>query len=184
MSRSLISIIDKALVPAALTVVGKALGLFITVTVFQIPWTVVQLQDTFLSTRPSVFGGDLVTVSTYSDLVMYLILAVGFSFILFQATYLHESHISPQMLVRLSTHNLMGLVKSSFDIYHTATIWLVFLWVGWFTVIINVALQKTSLWLGLAVLLANVVFTAILLQDVYKEIEISKHSLGNQPVFS
>ena len=77
----------------------------------------------------------------------------------------------------------MGLVKSSFDIYHTATIWVIFIWICNIIIWINIGMGKTFMWIGIATLVANIVFTALLLQDVYREIEITKRNLGKQQAF-
>lgn len=169
--------------PAALMVVGKVLGLLLTVNLFGLPWTVTQVQGTLNTIRPVVLASDLITANTYSDLAMFATLAIGFTFVLFQATHFHDTHISPRMLMRLSNHNLMGLMKSSFDIYHSASIWLIFLWVSFFVVVINTALGKTMLWVALATFVANAIFTTLLLQDVYKEIDLTRKTLGTQEAF-
>ncbi|MCA9379360.1 hypothetical protein KC640_02940 [Candidatus Dojkabacteria bacterium] len=183
MSKSLVKLIDISLTPAALMVVGKVLGLILTVNLFGLPWTVTQVQGTLSTIRPVVLADDLITANTYSDLAMFVLLAVGFTFVLLQATHFHDTHISPRMLMRLSNHNLMDLVKSSFDIYHAATIWLIFLWVCFFVIAINAALGKTMLWLALAAFVANTIFTTLLLQDVYQEIDLTRKTLGTQEAF-
>lgn len=183
MDKSLIKLIDFSLLPAALMVVGKAVGLVLTGIIFQIPISMQQLSDTFFNLRPAVAPEDLVVINTYSDIIMFVFLALGFSFILFQATKLHDTHIKPQMLIKLSNNNLMGLVRSSFDIYHQATIWLIFVWLALFAIVLNIAAAKTAVWVGLAVLIANIMFTVILLQDVYNEIDVSRRTLGSQTAF-
>jgi hypothetical protein len=180
MSSSLVKLVDLSLLPAALMVIGKLIGLIITVNIFSLPWTVTEIPNALLSNRPGFLPQDIVTASTYSDLIMYLVLAIGFSVIIVLATKFHETHIHPQLLARLSNNNLMGLVKSSFDIYHAASIWLVFIWISVGVIWVNVALGKTTGATGLLTLGTNIILTVILLQDVYQEIELSKKNLGQQ----
>ncbi len=180
MSASLVKLIDLSLLPAALLVIGKLVGLIITVNVFNLPWTITEIPNVLLSNRPGFLPQDIATASSYSDLVMYLIMAIGFSVIIVLATKFHETHIQPQLLAKLSNNNLMGLVKSSFDIYHAASIWLVFIWISVGVVWFNIAAGKTSVEVGLLTLAANIILTVILLQDVYQEIELSKKNLGQQ----
>lgn len=183
MSHNLVKLIDISLIPATLLVVGKIVGLAVAINIFQLPWTLVELPDSLLAVRPLLLSEDVTTASTYSDIIMYMCLAVGFSFILVQALFLHETHIKPTLLVRLSNNNLLGLVRSSFDIYHTAAIWLVFIWLCSLLVWINVLAQKTELWVGIVTVVANIIFTALVFQDVYREIEDSRHNLGKQIAF-
>jgi hypothetical protein len=183
MSDSLIKLTDIALIPAALMVIGKLFGLVLTINVFALPWTVQDIPQSFFSIRPGLLAEDVILANSYSDIIMYAVLALGFSIVLLQATHFHDTHIHPRLLVRLANNNLMGLVKSSYDIYHAATIWTMFIWLAAAIIWVNVAVGKTYLWVGLAVLIANTVFTTILLQDVYQEIELSKRNLGRQQAF-
>jgi hypothetical protein len=183
MSKPLINLIDVALFPAALMVVSKFLGLIVTINLFNLPWTIKEVPQTFFAIRPGMLSEDVIIGNSYSDLIMYLALALGFSFVLLLATHFHNTHIQPRLLMRLANSNLAGLVRSSFDIYYAAAIWLIFIWVANILIWINVLVGKTYLWIGLASLIANVVFTALLLQDVYKEIELSKRNLGRQAAF-
>lgn len=183
MSKSLINLIDLALLPAALMVVSKFLGLVLTINIFNLPWTLKEVPQTFFSIRPGLLSEDIITANSYSDLIMYLVLAIGFSFVLVQATHFHDSHIQPRLLMRLANNNLAGLVRSSFDIYHAAAIWTIFIWLANILIWINVVMGKTYTWIGVGSLIADVVFTVLLLQDVYKEIELSKRNLGKQEAF-
>lgn len=184
MSHSLVKLIDIALLPAAVLVVGKVAGLVFAAAIFQLPWTLDQLPGSLFAVEPILASEDVITASTYSDLIMFMLIAIGFSAILVQATHFHDTHIKPSMLVRLSNNNLLGLVKSSFDIYHAAAVWLLFLWVTSGVVWINIALTRTEVWVGLVVVVASTILTTLLLQDVYKEIDLSRRSLGKQEALS
>lgn len=184
MSNSLIKLIDIALLPAALMVLSKFIGLVVVVSLFGIQLDLNSAAESLLNVRPAVLAEDLITISTYSDLIMYLLLAAAFSFILIQATHFHDTHISPRMLVKLSRHNLTGLVQSSFRLYHSAAIWLVVIWIATSLIWINVLNQTTQLWTGVAVLIASITFTTILIQDVYKEIELGQRQVGKHNALS
>jgi hypothetical protein len=184
MTKSLIHFIDAALLPAALMVVGKFLGLLFTVRIFNLPIALTEVQGSIFSVRPEVLPENLVLISTYSDIAMYLVVAAGFSVVLLQATHFHDTHIKPSLLIKLSNYNLLGLVKSSFNIYHLAAIWLVALWLTSGLVMLNAAVGKTEGWVGITCVFASIIFTSILLQDVYKEIEIARRNLGKYSALS
>lgn len=184
MHNSIIKLVDIALVPAGLMVISKLVGLILTLTVFSIPWSVQQLSETIFTVRPAVPTTEILTASTYSDAFLLICMGVGFSFVIIQATRFHETHISPRLLVQLSNHNLLGLIKSSFDIYHTAAIWLIFVWASLGTVWINIATGKTEVWLGILGLIINIVLTSVLLQDVYAEIDLTKRNIGDLEALS
>ncbi len=183
MNKTLVTIVDRALLPAALLVVGKFVGLVLTVNFFNLPWTVKEIPESFFTIRPALLSEDLIVANSYADLIMFFVLALGFSLILIQAAFFHNTHIHPRLLVKLANNNLLGLIKSSFDLYHSAVIWLIFNWIAVIILWIDVLSQKTYLWIGGVALITAIVFTVTLLQDVYREIEISKRNLGKQIAF-
>lgn len=182
MVNSLIKLLDIALFPAALMTVAKFFGIWLVTTIYKLPWGV-QQAATEIILRPAVNSSDLITISTYSDLVMFLIMSLGMLWVLIQATYFHDTHISPQMLVKLTNNDLFGLIKSSYEIYHRAAIWTLFAWLAGVTIWVNVFSGKTELWVGVIALVANVVYTIFLLQDVYREINLSRRNFSTAQAF-
>lgn len=177
MSKSLIKLIDYSLLPAALMVVSKFLGMVIVVNLFSIDWGIESIRSSLFSIRPVFFEDDLMIVSTYSDLFMYLVIAIGFSLVLAQSLFLQNTRVSPQMLVKLANYNLLGLVKTAFEIYHKSAIWAIFLWVATGVLAFNVVIGKTAPWLSFVALVFTVSLTVALLRDVAHEIEQSRSEL-------
>lgn len=177
MSKSLVKLVDYSLLPAALMVIGKFVGLWLSIQLFSLEWGIKNIPNSLFSVVPEFYAEDIHLASTYSDLIMFLILVIGFSIILVQALYLHNSHIAPTTLVKLATNNLLGLVKSSFEIYHRAAIWSVFIWISNILIFINVLLNRTDLWVLIFSLIISIVITTALLRDAFKEIELSKKKL-------
>jgi hypothetical protein len=178
MSKSLIHFVDAALLPASLMVLGKLVGLVLTVQLFNVPISLAQAGNSIFSVRPEVSLEHLVAVSTYSDI------AAGFSFVLMQATMFHDTHVKPATLVKLSNYNLLGLVRSSFDLYHMAAIWMFALWLTTGLISLNAAFGRTELWVAISSICGSILFSAILLQDVYREIELARKNLGQQQALS
>jgi hypothetical protein len=177
MSRSLVKILDAALFPAALMISGKFIGLYLVTKIFNIDWGVENLSNQLISSRPVVYGQDLVTVSSYSDLFLLIIMTSGFSVFIIRAIYFHESHIDPRLLTRLAMKGLLGLVKDSFEIYHRASMWLIFLWLSDVTIFINILLGKTYSWVFLSGLGFSILLTVMLLRDVSYELRIAHKRL-------
>lgn len=180
MSKSLLKVLDLSLFPAALMVVGKFIGLIVVTRIFDIPFTLAQLSQGLISARPEVPAEFVTTASTYSDLIMYVILAIGVVVVVVQATQFHDKHISPKLLLKLSNHNLMSLIKGSYEIYHSAAVWTLFIWVATVIVWINVLAGKTALWMGVVAITSSIIFCIALLQDVYSEIMHSKEDFGGK----
>jgi hypothetical protein len=178
MSRSLIHLIDLTLLPAALMVVSKFIGIVVTISLFRIEWSLSNVAGSLWLVRPAVNPEQVEILSTYADLVMLLVLSFAFTFILVQATQFHETHIQPKLLISLHNRNLLGLVQSSYQIYHTATVWLIFMWLASGVIWLDVFFSATQAWVGILAVVAATIFTSILLQDVYREVDISKKSFG------
>ncbi len=171
MSKSFIKLLDNALLPASLMLVSKFVGIFFIIRFFNLDWVVQQTPNNFLSFQTVLSAQNVVLVTSYSDLIMFCAIALGFTINLLKAIFLHNSHISPQMLNRLANRNLLSLIKNSYEIYHSASVWLFFLWVAVAIVITNTLNNAIYSWVGLATLLVSILLTIVFFQDVYKEIE-------------
>lgn len=178
MSKSLLKLLDNSIFPACIMVLGKLLGALLTIWIFNIPFTIRDYFNNFYSLRFVVNEENLTAVSSYSDLIMYIIVAIFFSFTIVRAVYLHSSHVKPTLITRLANSNLLKLIQSSYEIYHSATVWLIFMWLSNVLVLVNVFAGNTFLWIGIVITLTSIVLTAILLSDVYKEIENIKRKPG------
>lgn len=180
MSKSLIRLIDSSLLPAAIIILGKVVGLYLIAKAFDIPWTVENTPDALFSIRPTFDESNILIVSSYSDLLMFLLVLIGLSFSLFRAIFFHASHIDPKLVAKLATNNLLSLIKDSFGIYFEGSMWLVFSWIATFTIFINILLNKTFMWIGFLTLIVTLGFTVALLKDVVKEIELSRKRITVQ----
>ncbi|HEC66575.1 MAG TPA: hypothetical protein ENI23_14965 [bacterium] len=178
MSKSLIKLIDSSLLPAAIMILGKVVGIFLTARIFNLEWALQSSSNNFISIRPVFEAADIVTVTTFSDLIMFSFLLVGLSFSLFIALYFRSSNIDPKIVAKLATNNLLNLIKDSFDIYLGGSMWIVFSWIANITIFINVMLNKTQLWVIVLTLVSSIAFTVLLFRDVVKEIEVSRKKLS------
>jgi hypothetical protein len=176
MRKTLLKLIEYSILPAILLFVGKLLGLYIIASLFGVPidWQAEDKSLLFFST--SVAKENLMLVSTYSDLFMFTQMSLGMSFILIQAIYLHDSHISNLTISQLAKLNLLSLIRSSFELYHSGVIWLGFLWLGCILVAINYFQGISQLWVLLISLLFSISFSIIFFRDLFSEIELSKQN--------
>lgn len=175
MSKSLLKLLDNSIFPACIMILGKLLGVIATLWLLNIPFTVRDYFSNIYSLRFIVQEENIKVITSYSDLTMYLILAIFFSLTIVKAIFLHSSHIKPSLMTKLANSNLLKLVQSSYEIYHSASIWLIFMWVSNVIVVGNVLAGNTYAWIGVLCTVVSILLTSILLQDVYREIENIKH---------
>lgn len=180
MSRTLVKIVDATIFPASLMIAAKFIGLYLVIQLFDLEWGIENLSGKLFSSRPVMFEDDLITASTYSDLFLIVIMTLGFSFYVVRAVFFHDSHIDPKLLAKLAIRGFMGLVKDSFEIYHHASIWLLFLWMSVLTILINVLLGKTEEWVLIIGFLSSLTLTVVLLRDVSYEINLAKKNLSRK----
>lgn len=177
MSKSFIKIVDASILPASLMILSKALGIYLLTKLLNIPIGLSQYSDNLFSIGgQSLSLDDVRFITSYSDLIMFTVLAIVFSINIFRAIYLHNSHIKPTLVTKLADNNLLNLIKDSYEIYHSATAWLGFTALTNAVILVNVVNGFTYAWIGLLTVTITALLTVLLLQDVHKEIEnIKKH---------
>lgn len=176
-NKSLIKLIDEAIVPAILLVVAKMIGLFLPSYFLNLEFTVEGNQ--FLHLLPSVHftsTHSYLIAENFSNLAMFLAAAAGTAFVLVRAHYFHESHIHPNLHSRLISLNLESLVAPSYHLYHQATIWLIFLWLTVGFLILSSIQGITYPQITIAGFLVAANFSWILSSDIQKEVEITSNS--------
>jgi len=161
-------------------IAGKFIGLYLSIKIFELEWGIENLSNELFSSRPVMYKQDILTASSYSDLFLLLVMLGGFSLYVARAVFFHDSHVSPKILTRLAANGLLGLVKDSFEIYHRASVWLIFLWLSNITILINVLIGKTYTWVLLVGFVASILLTVILLRDVAYEINLAKKGLNGK----
>lgn len=173
--KSLIKLIDEAIVPAVILIAVKMLAVLITAYLHKFEFTVSSFQVFhILPTVKFLNPGDYIKTEEYSNLAMFLAAAAGTLSVLIKAHFLHNTHIHPKFQAKLTWLNLESLVSNSYHIYHQAVIWLIFLWLTVALQIVASVLSGTNAQIAIisAVVAAN--FSWILVADVEREISIFK----------
>lgn len=174
MKKTLLKLIEYSILPAVLLFIGKIVGLFVVSSLFSIPIDINTPDRQLLFFATSVSAESIKTISTYSDLFMFTTLSIAMSFVLIQAIYFHDTHISSMTISKLAKYNLLGLIRSSFQLYHAGVVWLGFLWMSLIIVFINYYHSITEFWVLLISLLFCISFSIIFLRDLFLEIGLAK----------
>jgi len=174
-SKSLIKLIDEAIIPAAALIIGKMLGLFLASYFLKLPFVIKSSQVLWI--LPSVHFaslGDYTIAENYSNLAMFFVASAGTMFVLVRAHFFHQSHIHPVLHAKLVKLNLENLIAPSYHLYHQALIWLIFLWLTVGFLIISTLLQITYAQITIIAFLVAANSSWVFAIDVEKEIEINK----------
>ncbi|OGD93375.1 hypothetical protein A2697_00330 [Candidatus Curtissbacteria bacterium RIFCSPHIGHO2_01_FULL_41_44] len=174
-TRSLVKLIDEAIIPAVSLICGKMIGLLASSYFLHLPFTFKNGQ--FLKILPSVQFQSLeayTTAENYSNLVMFLVAAAGTVYVLVRAHYFHESHIHPSLHAKLVAIGQDWLVAPSYHLYHQAVIWLVFLWLTVGFLVLSTILGTTYPQIAIIAFVVAANFSWVLAVDIEKEIELGK----------
>ena len=177
-AKSLVKLIDEAIVPALLLILVKGMGLFATVVFFNLPFTL-EYRSIFglLPSFRFVTLQAYITAENYSNLAMFVAVAAGAIIVILKAHFLHESHIHPKLHARLISLNLERLVQSSYHLYHQAAIWLIFLWLTFGFLTLSSIAKITYPQITIAAFLVAANLSWVFALDLEKEIELSKEKL-------
>ena len=174
-AKSIIKLIDEAVIPALILIVAKMLGLYLTSAIFNLPFEV--KMRSFLGFLPALHFANLtsyITAENYSNLAMFLAVCLGTIFVLIRAHFFHTSHIHPNLHAKLERFNLQALVAPSYHLYHQAVIWLLFLWitVGFLTLSTIRSITYPQITIVAFIIAAN--FSWVLAIDIEREVEITR----------
>lgn len=177
-TKSISKLIDQAILPAAILIVGKMAGLFLTVYFMHLNFTVEPA--TFLKILPTIHFADhtsYILAENYSNLAMFTLASIGTIFVITRAHFLHQSHISPKVQAKLARFNLESLIASSYKLYHQAAIWLTFLWLSTGFLMLSTIAKITYPQISIIALIVAANFSWVFALDIEKEIQISRGQL-------
>ena len=173
MKKTLLSLIKYSLLPAVLLFIGKLLGILFVAGVFKMDVEFSLYDYNIFFFKTSVSGDDLLSLSSYSDIFMFLTIVLGMSFILFRALVLHDTHVSSGTIFKLAKYNLLNLISTSFELYHSGIIWLLFTWVSTIIILINCIKGISYVWVLFVAVVFSIFFSIIFARDLISEINLS-----------
>lgn len=174
-AKSIVKLIDEAIIPAVALIFGKMAGLILVISILDLPFTVKGGQ--ILNILPQVSFdnvADYILAENYSNLAMFVAAALGTIFVIIRAHFFHESHINPNLHARLVGLNLESLIASSYHLYHQAAIWILFLWLTVAFLLVSTILGITYPAISATAFIIAANFSWIFAIDVEKEIELSR----------
>lgn len=167
-SRILLKLVDEAIIPAILVLAAKILGLAAIVWLFNLSWQ--------LSTSPTLPAvtfesqAQLLTANSYSNLIMFGVVAAGLFWILARAHTFHDTHISPSMALRLLSWGATALMVNTFEAYSQAVVWLSYLWLTFFLIVLHTIFALNYTWVAFVCFVLSIFLTWLFVVDVEREI--------------
>lgn len=177
-AKSIVKLLDEALIPAVAIIVAKMAGLFFAASFLNLEFTIKNAELLFILPRVSFESvKDYALAENFSNVAMFVVVALGTLFVLVRAHFFHESHIHPYLQAKLAALNLTSLIAPSYHLYHQAAIWLIFLWLTTgFLLVSTIILHITYPLVSAVAFIVCANFSWIFAMDVEKEIEISRQA--------
>lgn len=172
LSRSLIKLIDEAIIPALLVFAAKLLGLAGVNAWLNLSWdpSYGSVLPLFSYRSPEAFE----IANSWSNLIVLVVIIVGLLAVLLRAHVFHTSHISPWLSVTLIRRKMTALAASSWDVYHQAVVWLAYLWLALMLFALQAVYGISWWWIDIAGTVIALFCSWLLIADVEHEIEIER----------
>ncbi|MBI3341501.1 hypothetical protein HY024_00080 [Candidatus Curtissbacteria bacterium] len=175
MTKSIVKLLDEAIIPAIALIVGKMIGLFLASVFFKLNFTIEQ--GGVLKFLPAIHFNDVsgyILAENYSNLAMLCVAALGTIFVIVRAHFFNQSHIHPYVQTKLIHFNIESLIAPSYDLYHQAAIWLTYLWLVVGFLVASTIFGITFFQISAVAFIIAANFSWILALDVQREVEISR----------
>ena len=174
--KSLIKLIDEAIIPAVVLILAKMIGILASSYLFNLNFEI--KSGSFLFFLPSINFLDIkdyILAENYSNFTMVLAAVLGTLIVLIRLHFLHESHVHPKLQLKLASISLEKIISPSYHLYHKVTIWLIFLWLTVAFLVLSTIYKITYLPITLTAIFVALNLTWITILDIEKEIDISRN---------
>ncbi len=164
-SKTLLKLIDEAILPAVAVISGKILGIALCSIHLGTPFTLnlSKLQEPYTS-----------TVNVYSNLAAFSTVTLGLIVILIRSYIFHSSHISPQITLRLHELNLTTLIETTYELFHQAVVWLSYQWLLTLLFLLQSYWNLVAWEFSLGTAFVTLLFTSLFIIDVEREVDLAR----------
>lgn len=168
-------LVDLAILPAALFIAAKIIGVFGLNWLLGLPVGVEYTGTIFFPFQPGYERiEDVMMVESYSNLLVFIAILAGAFVITSKTLLFNHKKASPYFVLKLAKYDLLHLLKSSIHMYKEAFIWGTFLVITTVYIALSFLAGKTYGWVaGLSVFFC-LTFLWIMIENI--ETEILFHS--------
>lgn len=166
LSKILIKLIDRAIVPAILLLATRIVSITLICRYLDLPVKISKSGFVFES------FADFVKVNSYSTLVMTTVLIAGISYILIKSLAFHNSHVKPALSAKIFSFKAHHLIQGSFHLYSEAVIWLSYAYLLLLFTGVMVTSKLLYNWVFYITAGVTLVSTVLFMFDVEEELKI------------
>lgn len=171
MDDKLVRLIDYSLLPFSITILGKTIGLYLVFYFLDIDWGIGEFSNSIISVTPIVYGSDLTTVSTFSNLFMFLMVFSGTASMLLLYGLRQRSLVNTRIMRLLMQVRFGGILQKSALLHTRIFVWMFYLWLISVYILFDALIGRTDAWLAIMAIFMSILLSANLAADVSKEYE-------------
>lgn len=150
MSKLIKRALKNSIIPAILMIAGKVIGIFIISAVFGLTFEIGNDLNGSFSTQIYFYDEDTTLfVNSYSDLCMFLFLAVPTIYFILKTAIFQSAMDNPKTIVKITKFNVLEWVTKNDTTFLKIFIWVAFLWIASAVVVINTLQDNTYSWIGI-----------------------------------
>lgn len=168
-SKTLLKLIDEAIVPALLIVGTKLGSVFILSGILNITW-----DFKTLSITSAVSEADFIALNSYSNLIMFLCITIGLLWVVVKSHILHDTHITPTLAAKLVSLKLESFISTTAHIYHQALIWWLYTVLITFLISLQTYYGLVYSWVTYVSVVAAISSTWLIVLDIERESVLAK----------
>ena len=169
-AKTLIKLIDYAILPAFLIIGAKIVSIVFLTNYFGVDFVIDRMQITI---QNSV---EFIAINSYSSLIMFFTIIAGLIWVTIKAHIFHDTHITPAFSAKLFSMNMEDLIHTSETIFAQAFIWLSYAWIATIIFGIHAYYNLMYTWIFWLALSVTVFATGALALDIEREINTEKRS--------
>jgi len=163
-SKTLVRLIDEAILPAVLLVAAKIVGTVLVCRYFNLAWDLSASGIVLFSSQ------NYLVANSYSSLIMFGFIVLGLIWVLAKSHVFVENHIPPTLAARLAKRGWSSLVKTSFEAYSNAFIWLSYAWLVTLILGLQALYGLSYWWVAGVALLVSIIATSLVALDIERDV--------------
>ncbi len=167
-SKTLLKLVDRAILPALLLLCAKVVGTVLANYYWHLAWDFTDTGITYFSQE------DYVLANSYSSLLMFAVVFLGLVATIIKSRVFHEKVVSPRLSAKLASMGASSLIVTSYDLYSSALIWLSYGWLTTFVLAVSAYFHLNYSWVTLVALGLTGAATLLMVVDVERELKEGK----------
>lgn len=171
MSKLLKKILSASILPAALMIVSKVVGMILVNWIFDLGWSIQSDTGSLFSVQIVYPSPDsALKCNSLSNLFMFVMLFGGTAVTIFQGYFLHTSHQNPKVLIKLVQFDFLIWLSDSPSIFPHMATWTTFLWISTIIIVAQTLQSNSYPWISLFSIVTSIILTWLAIRDFEREI--------------